>query len=106
TLTHAWLMPLFDGDWRAIFIAWAVLAALSGGLWWVLASLPGARPRTDRIRSDGAVPQREVFGSLLRQNPIRLMLAMSIGVFLISHGFTNWLPELLVNGGMAPKTAG
>ena len=106
TLTHAWLMPLFDDDWRAIFVAWAVLAALSGGLWWGLASLPSVRPRTDRIRGDGAVPQREVFGSLLRQNPIRLMLAMSIGVFLISHGFTNWLPEMLVDGGMDAKSAG
>jgi len=34
------------------------------------------------------------------------MLVMSVGVFLISHGFTNWLPELLVAGGMDPRTAG
>lgn len=106
SLTHAWLMPWFDDDWRAIFVAWAGLAALSGALWWLLASLPTVRPLTDRSAGGGALPQREVFRRLLGRNPVRVMLVMSIGVFLISHGFNNWLPALLVSGGMDATSAG
>jgi len=106
TLTHAWLMPRFDGDWRVIFDLWAALALFAGLVWWLIASLPGARVLTAGRRAGSDAADGSVFRSLLAQPAVRVMLLMSVGVFMISHGFTNWLPELLVNGGMDAARAG
>ena len=106
TLTHAWLMPRFDGDWRVIFDLWAALALFAGLVWWLIASLPGARVLTAGHRAGSDAADGSVFRSLLAQPAVRVMLLMSVGVFMISHGFTNWLPELLVNGGMDAARAG
>jgi cyanate permease len=35
-----------------------------------------------------------------------VVLAMGAGVFLINHGLSNWLPELLRSGGMTAAAAG
>ena len=37
---------------------------------------------------------------------VPLLLAMSVGVFLINHGMNNWLPEMLRHGGMSQTEAG
>jgi MFS transporter, CP family, cyanate transporter len=37
---------------------------------------------------------------------VRVVLVMGVGVFLINHGLSNWLPELLRNGGMTAAAAG
>jgi cyanate permease len=37
---------------------------------------------------------------------VRIVLGMSAGVFLISHGLASWLPELLRAGGMTAVEAG
>jgi cyanate permease len=106
SLTHAWLLPHFDGDWRRIFVAWAAVAAASGAVWWLLASLPGVRPSADERHPVTHTPYRQVIGGLLRAPPVRLVLVMSVGAFLIGHGLNNWLPELLVAGGMGVVEAG
>ncbi|MSR13932.1 MAG: MFS transporter [Gammaproteobacteria bacterium] len=106
TLTHSWLLPLFDQEWREILALSAVVAALAGGLWWLLASLPGIRPLADERHNSAHTPHGELLWSLLRQPAVRLLLAMAIGVFLISHGLSNWLPEMLVHGGMNDVVAG
>lgn len=106
TLTHAWLMPLFDDDWRRIFQLWAVLAAAAGALWWVIASLPPVRTLSDAIHAEIPVPHRRVVVMLVSHPSVRLVLLMSIGVFMLSHGIMNWLPELLVTHGMGLTEAG
>ena len=106
TLTHAWLLPLLAGDWRRLLWIWAALAAAAGIVWWVIASLPGLRPLADQRRPADSAPQRIVITGLLRDPSVRLVIAMGIGVFLISHGLTNWLPELLRHGGMDAVAAG
>lgn len=106
TLTHAWLLPLFDQDWRVLMIVWAAVALVSGILWWLIASLPGIRPLADERHNATHTPHREVLGSLIAQPAVRLVLAMAGGVFLISHGMTNWLPAMLVHGGMDEVSAG
>lgn len=106
TLTHAWLMPLFEGDWRAIFDLWGALALLAGLTWWLIASLPGTRALTAGRSPVAGQHEGPVFRTLLAQPAVRVMLMMSVGVFMISHGFSNWLPELLVNGGMDAARAG
>ncbi|MEQ8663009.1 MAG: MFS transporter [Gammaproteobacteria bacterium] len=106
TLTHGWLMPRLDGDWRAIFELWAALALMAGCTWWLIASRPGARARTAGRTAAARAADGPVFRVLLAAPAVRVMLLMSVGVFMISHGFTNWLPALLVDGGMTPTRAG
>ncbi len=106
SLTHAWLMPLFDHDWRAIFRLWAVLAALAGVSWFGIASLPPVRALTDAIHAEVPIPHRRVVRMLFEEPAVRLVLLMSVGVFMLSHGIMNWLPELLVNHGMSLSEAG
>ncbi|MGE0484137.1 MAG: CynX/NimT family MFS transporter [Gammaproteobacteria bacterium] len=106
TLTHAWLLPLFDDDWRPIFVAWATLALVAGAAWFFIASLPGVRPRTGGADRAGAVPHGAVVRGLLGVPALRVMLVMSVGAFTLGHGFSNWLPEMLIAGGMAPAVAG
>jgi cyanate permease len=106
TLTHSWLLPHFDQQWRDLLALWAAVAALSGVGWWLLASLPGIRTLADERRAADHTPHGQLLLSLLKQPAVRLLLAMAVGVFLISHGLTNWLPALLVHGGMDAITAG
>ena len=106
TLTHGWLLPYFEQDWRKILALWGALAALSGVLWFALASLPGIRPIADERQSSAHTPHRQLVLGLLARPAVRLVLAMAVGVFLISHALSNWLPEMLVHGGMSPVAAG
>jgi len=106
TLTHGWLLPYFEQDWRKILHLWAALAALSGVLWFALASLPGIRPIADERQSSAHTPHGQLLLGLLARPAVRLVLAMAVGVFLISHALTNWLPEMLVHGGMSAVEAG
>lgn len=108
TLSHGVLMPATGGDWRAVLLVWGGLAACATVSWIVLATFAG--PRTPGfLRNDqgaaapGGLP---VIRRILRLRTVRLVLAMGIGAFLINHGLSNWLPELLRNGGMTATAAG
>jgi len=46
------------------------------------------------------------FGQIVSVPEVRLVLAMSIGIFFINHGLNNWLPELLRSRGMSAAAAG
>ena len=108
TLTHSVLMPAFDDDWRVVLLLWGALAALAALSWIVLATVVGSRTK-GFVRADdgsarpGSLP---VIGRIVRLRAVRLVLVMSVGVFLINHGLSNWLPELLRNGGMTLTAAG
>ena len=108
TLTHSVLMPAFDDNWRGVLLLWGALAALAALSWIVLASVIGSRTK-GFVRADdgsarpGGLP---VIGRIVQLPTVRLVLVMSAGVFLINHGLSNWLPELLRNGGMTLTAAG
>lgn len=106
TLTPAWLLPRFDNDWRFILSLWAGVTLVAGLVWLALASLPGARDKTDERQSSSHAPHREVLMRLLRLPSVRLVLGMAVGVFMVSHGMSNWLPALLTHGGMPEVQAG
>lgn len=119
TLTHPLLMPLFEESWRAVMLLWSGVALLAAILWWAITAycgqrvpgFPEASDTADSVISDnpGAVtvtPDRSVVMILLGMPAVRLVLAMSVGVFLINHGLSNWLPELLRSGGMSITAAG
>jgi MFS transporter, CP family, cyanate transporter len=106
SLTHAWLLPHLDHSWRKLFVVWAAIAATTGVVWWLLASLPGIRAHANDRRAETPTPHRQLIFALLAQPAVRVVLLMAVGVFLISHGLTNWLPELLVHSGMPRIAAG
>lgn len=103
-LTHAWLMPMFDHDWRQVMQFWTVLVVACAAVWLLVSWL------FLEIRATGGssrkIPQLVVMRSLLRMPAVRIILAMSVGVFLFNHGLNNWLVELLRHGGMSFTQAG
>jgi cyanate permease len=109
TLTHPVLLPLLDQDWRSVKLAWGGVAVFAALVWLLLATLlgrrvPGFSYHGRSSRSDAAPAGR--LPDLLRITGVPLVLAMSVGVFLINHGLNNWLPELLHRGGMSRAEAG
>jgi len=106
TLTHPVFLPLFNDEWRPLFVLWAGIAVLAGILWWLIASLPAIRRETERVHAEAPIPHRRVIASLLMEPAVRIVLFMSVGVFMINHGLNNWLPQLLTRHGMSHELAG
>lgn len=107
TLTHSWLLPSFDGDWRSVLRLWSVICVAGSAFWWLLASRRAVADEA-QAQASGAprAPQSVVIRELLQAPAVRLVLAMSVGLFLFNHGLNNWLPELLRAGGMGLIEAG
>ena len=104
SLTHSWLMPMFDQDWRAVLLFWTAVTLICAFVWFVISwlFLPDHKLKPQAQR----VSQLRVMGSLLRMPAVRVLLLMSVGVFLFNHGLNNWLIELLRQGGMTFTQAG
>lgn len=108
TLTHSVLMPAFDQDWRAVLLLWGALAAAATLSWLALATIAGPRtPGFLRVDDGSALPGGlPVIRRLLKLPAVQIVLAMGVGAFLMNHGLSNWLPELLRDGGMSATAAG
>ena len=106
SLTNSVMMPLHGGDWRAVLFAYAGVAALCGVLWALVSAHPASRAMERRIAGEPRRPQIEVFRELLSEPAVRLVLVMSVGMFVFNHGLNNWLPEILRAGGMDAAAAG
>ncbi len=103
--TNAVLMPMTGGDWRAVLWIWAGLVLAAGVLWWGLSRHPEARRRDGA----GGMSKGEALGALLgiaRLRVVQIVLVMSVGIFFLNHGLSNWLPEILRAKGMSPAAAG
>ncbi len=105
SLTNGVLMPLTGQDWRLVMFLYAGFIAVSGVLWLAIASHPAARA-TLAQQEDGKKFSLAAFTEILGLREVRIILAMSIGIFFINHGLNNWLPELLRSRGMTPAAAG
>lgn len=105
-LTNSVLMPLFHDDWRRVLQLWAGICVLGGIVWFALAGHNAARAAERAEAAEPRPRQREVLAQLIRVPAVRLLLAMSIGIFMFNHGLNNWLPELLRAGGMSATAAG
>lgn len=105
TLTHSVLLPWL-GDWRELMRLWAWVGAAMGLLWLGVSSLPTFRAAEARTRTASARPQLSVTSELFALPGVRMLLGMSVGTFLMSHGLANWLPELLRFRGMTKVEAG
>lgn len=106
TLTHSVLLGAFDGSWRSVMIAWAVVSAVAAFVWLTIASHPAMASGMDEHTASSSLPQGQILKLLLRQPAVLLVLLMSVGVFLFNHGLNNWLPELLRTAGMSLIEAG
>ncbi len=105
TTTNALFLPLFDMNWRLVMLLWAACATGAAIIWWVLATAAGLQ-RKKQYKSSVSVPQFQLVRELISVKALRVILLMSVGVFLINHGLNNWLPELLRQGGMSATQAG
>ena len=100
------LMPLFGSSWRLTLATYGCLALLAGLAWWVLARDIGDSGEGAQHSSTTLLSSLNVFPALLRIRVVQIILVMSIGSFLFSHGFNNWLPEILRASGMTAAKAG
>ncbi len=105
TLTNSVAMPLADGNWRLVYLAYACFVALASIAWLFISAHPTFRASEAPLVGVTRPPQREVFRALLGSSAVRLILLMSIGLFFFSHGLGNWLPELLRTTGLSVQEA-
>jgi CP family cyanate transporter-like MFS transporter len=106
SLTNSVMMPAFDGDWRMVLFLYGGVAVACGAAWTVISAHGASRAMERRIAAEPKAPPLEVFRQLMAEPAVRLILAMSVGIFVFNHGLNNWLPEILRAGGMAPAEAG
>jgi MFS transporter, CP family, cyanate transporter len=104
--TNSVLMPWLAGDWRKVLQLWAGLALLGALVWLAICLHPAVTAMDRRTSSAPRSPQREVLAQLVNIPAVRVLLVMSVGIFMFNHGLNNWLPELLRADGMTAKAAG
>ena len=102
-LTNSLVMPLVGDEWRNAMFVFAAFTALSGIVWLMLSSGLGASLGQ---AEGGKKFDLRAFSSLVELRAVRLILAMSIGIFFINHALNNWLPEILVDRGLGVVEAG
>jgi cyanate permease len=100
SLTNSVVMPLTGNDWRVTFVCYGVLTFGFGLLWWFL-----ARDTKPTIAEEGT-GMMEVFKRLIRIRNVQIVLAMVLLAFATSHGFSDWLPNILEASGMSSTGAG
>ena len=106
SLTNSVMMPALGGEWRAVMLAYAGFVAAVGLAWLAITAHPACRAMESRLAAEPRQSQLRMFAELLRVPAVRVVLAMSIGIFFFSHGLNNWMPEILRSHGMAAATAG
>ncbi len=100
------LMPLYRSSWRLTMATYAGVALLSAFLWWFMARDLGQSSDSAKGSGKDLAASMKVFPMLLRIGVVRIVLVITVGSFFFSHGFNNWLPEILRAGGMTAAQAG
>lgn len=106
TMTHPVLLPMLDNSWRNVMALWAAVSLLAALTWFAIASHRNSRLAEQAEQRESRPPQLTTMKLLLKEPAVRLVMLMSVGVFLINHGLSNWLPELLRHGGMTLTESG
>ena len=99
TMTHSVLLPLFNGNWRAVMLLWAAMAISAAFIWLIVAGRSSLREREAESASK-RMPQGQVIRELISTRSVQIVLLMGVGVFMFNHGLNNWLPELLRSHGL------
>ncbi|MBX2880372.1 MAG: MFS transporter [Granulosicoccus sp.] len=103
--TNSVLMPMFDHQWRSIFLLYAGIALLSAFFWLLVNRHFRLSTNTESQEARSPVGTA-VYWRLLKNPMVATVLIMSIGIFTFTHGLNNWLPAILVAKGMTPVAAG
>ncbi|WP_420405720.1 CynX/NimT family MFS transporter [Nisaea sp.] len=106
SLTNAVVLPFHGGDWRMVVTDYALITGASGLIWLLIAQHAEARAREAAEKAAPRRSQIEVFRDLMANPVVRIILAMSVGIFFFNHGTNNWLPEILRSTGMSAVEAG
>jgi cyanate permease len=103
-LGNSVLVPALGG-WREALLACGVVSGLAAAAWIIFAR---EAPRHQAaVESNSARESvRSSVVRLLKLPNVRLILASSVGLFMLSHGIANWLPSLLVSKAYTPTEAG
>ncbi|MEM1049291.1 MAG: MFS transporter [Pseudomonadota bacterium] len=104
-LTNSVALPLAGGDWRGVMLIHTALVVMSGVIWLAISGSAGVRAGNTDTEA-GKKFNLAAFAELVRLPEVRLIMAMSIGIFYINHGLNNWLPEILLARGFTPVEAG
>ena len=99
-LTNSLVMPLLDNNWKQAFVVYGMITFGVGLLWVLFARETASGDTTDSMTII------EVFRNLGNLPNVRLVLAMGLLAFAISHGFSSWLPKILEINGMSGPQAG
>jgi cyanate permease len=103
------LMPLTGNNWRWVLMIYAAFMVVGGLYWWALSTRAAFRAVDSGDDPAGRGTIREqiaVFGYLLKNPAVVLILLMSMGMFYFYDATTNWLPEILISHGLAAGPAG
>jgi len=100
TATNSFVMPLTGYSWRLTFVCYGLVTFVVALLWWLLAR--DIKPAEDTGSSNISM----VFGRLIKERNVRVILLIGLLSFTVTHGFTNWLPQILEKGGFSPTTSG
>ena len=103
TLTHPILLPNLDNDWRNIMLLWGGVCAACTFGWLLISRLSVSDAKPESAAGPGQI---EVIRKIIADPAVLIVMFMSVGVFFINHGLSNWLPELLRSGGMDQTQAG
>lgn len=104
-LTNSVAMPLVGFEWRNVMLLYAGFMLACGALWLVISGYAAGK-NTLGASGDAKKFNFAAFRDILHLPDVRLILAMSIGIFFINHALNNWLPELLLHRGFNPVQAG
>ena len=106
SLTNGVFMSMAGGNWRAVLVSYGFFVLLAGIVWLAISAHRASRAVERQIAEEPKRSQLAVFAGLLRLKVVRVVLLMSVGIFLFNQGLVNWLPEILRRGGMEAATAG
>jgi cyanate permease len=99
-LTNSLVMPLVGNNWRLAFAVYGMTTFGIGLIWFILAK--GSESGT----SSETLSIIDVFRHLVKLPTVRIVLAMGLLAFAISHGLGSWLPKILETSGMSGRQAG
>ena len=99
-ITNSLIMPLTGQSWRLTFVCYGAMTFLFAALWWSLAKEVKAGDDSRGFRP------YKVLLDLVKVPTVRIILLSGLLSFAMMHGFTNWLPKILENGGLSPANAG
>ena len=106
SLTNSVFMPIAGGNWRAVLVIYAGFVLMAGIAWLAISAHRASRAVERQIAAEPKRSQLAVFTGLLRLKVVRVVLLMSVGIFLFNQALVSWLPEILRGGGMDAATAG